>query len=268
MSLKISDIYKNSNLKIRDFSRILSIVLDANFETIFLKFNDEISLLQKEKFDEISMKFKNNMPFEYLSNSCEFYGRVFFVDENVLIPRPETEFLIEKALKIAKNYQKIKILDLCTGSGIIAITMFLELQKLGIKSEIFASDISQNALKIAQKNAKILNAKIFFLHSDLFENINGNFDLILSNPPYISNSYKLDENVLKEPKIALFGGENGDEILKKIIEISPNFTKNLICEIGFDQKKFLEIYLQNYGFKAEFYKDFANFDRGFVAKII
>ncbi len=267
MSLKISEIFKNSGLNFREFSRILSIVFNYEFEKIFLKLNDEISTFEFHRFNRFLHLYKNNIPFEYLSKSCEFFGRNFFVNKNVLIPRAETEFLIQKALNEAKNFKNPKILDLCTGSGIIAITMFLELKKIGINAKILASDISDKALKVAQKNALNFQADIAFLRSNLFENINENFDIILSNPPYIAKFYKLNENVLKEPYIALFGGENGDEILKKIIQISSKKTKILICEMGYDQKNSLKKELENFGFCAEFYKDYADFDRGFVAKL-
>ena len=162
----------------------------------------------------------------------------FFVDENVLIPRPDTEILVEEVIKIAQKYNSPRILDLCTGSGAIAIS----LKKFVPNADITAVDISEKALEIAQKNAKKLETKINFLRSDLFDKLdNKKFDIIVSNPPYIMKDEikKLSEEVQKEPKIALDGGEDGLDFYRIITEQAINYLKtgSFLCfEIGYNQK--------------------------------
>ena len=121
---------------------------------------------------------------------------------------------------------------------------------------------------MAKINAKKHGAKIEFRHTSLMDGVEGEFDIIVSNPPYIANSYELDARVLNEPKVALFGGERGDEILEKIVQIAKTRAKFLACEMGYDQKAPMSEILQNACFKAVFYKDLAGFDRGFSAKNI
>ncbi len=195
-------------------------------------------------------------------NEANFYGYNFFVDERCLIPRPETELLVEKAIEIAKELKAKTLLDICTGSGAIACTIKKEMPQLSIS----ASDISADALDVAKINAKKLNIDIDFLLSDLFSNAKGdNFDILTANPPYIQNSCELEKNVLCEPHSALFGGENGAEIIEAAIDgfFDRSFMA-FVCEIGFDQRERLASKLETkkrirYGF----YKDYAGLDRGF-----
>ena len=164
----------------------------------------------------------------------------FFVNENVLIPRQDTEILVEEVISIAKNINANKILDMCTGSGAIAVS----LAKYLPQTEIVAVDISSDALKIAKKNAinNEVENQITFINSDLFVNLNEEkFDIIVSNPPYIKRNVieYLDKEVKKEPHIALDGGDDGLYFYKKIISESYQYLKYkgyLCLEIGFDQK--------------------------------
>lgn len=182
----------------------------------------------------------NNVPVEKIFNKAYFYGLEFKVDNNVLSPRPETELLVENALKYinANNYKTC--LDLCTGSGCIAISI-----KKNTNIEMTASDVSSKALTIAKQNAKTLNADIKFVRSNMFEKIEDKFDIIVSNPPYIDTEEieTLDEVVKDyDPHIALDGGEFG---LKYYNIIHNNLRKHLndngmlILEIGDDQKELL-----------------------------
>jgi release factor glutamine methyltransferase len=217
-------------------------------------------------FDYIK-RASNNEPLEYITNTVSFYSKDFFVDKNVLIPRPESEILINKALKYINN-ENNKIAEIGVGSGILSITLASILKN----ATFIATDISKDAIKIASKNAffhKVDN-KISFIHTSLLNNISEDIDIIISNPPYIKNSYQLDKNILFEPKIALFGGIDGDEILKNIIDLAyKKEVQLLICEMGYDQKEPISTYINNkYTYdKLEFYKDLAGFDRGFVLKI-
>ena len=225
---------KEANLKIRIlFSKVLNIPK----EFLLAHSEDEIDDNQKEKILEGIKKLNDNIPIQYIVNEQEFMGLKFFVDENVLIPQPDTEILVEQ---IINNYKerKIKTLDLCTGSGCIAISLKHYLPQ----SEIFASDISEKALNIAQNNAKQNNTEINFIKSDLFQNLQDKFDIIVSNPPYIKTDIikTLDEEVQNEPIIALDGGNDGLDFYEKILKEAYNYLKDegkLYLEIGYDQKE-------------------------------
>ena len=194
---------------------------------------------EKQYLKEIKM-LKKGIPIEHITHQKEFMKLNFFVDKNVLIPRQDTEILVEEVIKIAQKTNAKKILDLCTGSGAIAVS----LAKYLPQSEITAIDISNDALKIAKKNAVSNNVEnqITFISSDMFTNLNEEkFDIIVSNPPYIKTNVidNLDIQVKNEPHIALDGGKDGLYFYKKIINESYQYLKykGFLClEIGFDQK--------------------------------
>lgn len=260
--MKIAELIKTCGLKPAISKRILCQILACSFEELFLRQNECLNESEFERFAKVSKRFENDEPLEYIFGKASFMGLEFVVDKNVLIPRDETEILVEKALEVAKSIENPVIFDIATGSGIIAICLALRLKN----AKIIASDISKEALKIAQQNATKLGAKVEFKQSDLLSNLPSKADIIVSNPPYIAQDYKLDKWVLAEPSLALFGGEQGDEILKRLINESQTRTKYLLCEMGYDQRQSLGTELEKTGFEADFYKDLAGFDRGFVAK--
>ena len=190
---------------------------------------------QVSKILEALEKRKKHVPLSYIFKEANFYGYDFYVNKNVLIPRPETEELVELALKsISPNST---ILDIGTGSGAIAIAISKE-----IGAKVTAVDISLKALEVAKENAKINDANVELLSSDLFENLKGRkFDIIISNPPYISQSeYEelMPEVKIYEPKLALVCEEDGLEIYRKIIEKAPEFLNQngkIFFEIGYLQ---------------------------------
>ena len=221
---------------------LLQYVLDKPRQYIIVYDNKEIDKQQQWQYFVNIEKLTKGIPLQHITHRQEFMKMDFFVDENVLIPRPDTEILVEEVIKIAQKYNSPRILDLCTGSGAIAIS----LKKFVPNADITAVDISEKALEIAQKNAEKLEAKINFVKSNLFDKLdNKKFDIIVSNPPYIRKDEikKLSEEVQKEPKIALDGGEDGLYFYKKIINEAFNFLADngmIFLEIGFDQKEELE----------------------------
>ena len=226
--------------------------------------NDKI-----EEFKNGLEKIKKNTPIQYITNHQEFMKLDFYVDENVLIPQPDTEILVEQVINYCKsiNKNKIKILDLCTGSGCIAIS----LAKYVENSEITAIDISMKAIQIAKLNAEknLVHKKINFIESNMFENIlKTDFDIIVSNPPYIETNVikDLSEEVKKEPEIALDGGSDGLDFYKIIIDNYDKFIKKdgkLFVEIGYNQKDglFNLINQKNKNLKPICIKDFGGNDR-------
>ena len=216
----------------------------------------------------------NGEPIQYITNMQEFMKLKFYVDNRVLIPQPDTEILVENVISIVENIQKdcqkeIKILDLCTGSGIIGVCLKKNLQNV----KVHASDISECALDVAKKNSIQNNVDISFIKSDLFDNINEKFDVIVSNPPYIESSTLegLSMEVKNEPKIALDGGKDGLDFYRKIIKEAPNFLNKsgyLSLEIGYNQKDAVEKLLKTYKYKdIQIKKDLSNIDRVIISEI-
>ena len=220
--------------------------------------------LPKEKIAEGLKKLKNNIPPQYIVGNVDFYDVNLLVNENVLIPRFETELLVEKTINYAKQYfqNKIDLLDIATGSGNIAITL-----KKHLNAKVVASDISIKALEIAKKNAQRNKQEITFIQSDMLDKIKGKFDIIISNPPYVSTEDSIDEIVKNnEPHLALYAKEDGLYYYKKILqEIKPYLKeKSLIAfEIGYKQSEkitnFIKQYLPDAIFKTE--KDLTGKDR-------
>ena len=239
-------------------------LLGKNTIWLHLNYNEEFTM-QKE-LEKLVKKRATDYPIEYIINKASFYGENFIVKEGVLIPRPETELLVENAVEILKNKEdKVKVLEIGTGSGIISVMLAMLIKNI----EIIAVDINEKALELAKQNAvkHEVEHKIDFRLSNLYENVNeDDIFMTISNPPYIANDYKLPSNVKYEPSNALFGGNIGDELLKGIIEETANRNiEFLLCEMGYDQKKPLEDYFKEFNIKSSsFYKDYEKFDRGFT----
>ena len=252
---------------------LLMYMLDETTEQFSNKLSEELSVEQENKyFDLINKNINEDTPLSHLVGFDYFYDRKFKVTKDVLSPRMETEELIYKVLEYIKKSKKdsFRILDLCTGSGIIAITLKKEIVEK--YTEIVASDISEKALSIAIENANNNNANITFIKSDLFDNISGKFDLIISNPPYISYKDKITikDSVLNyDPHLALFAEEDGIYFYRKIIENAVHYLSKdgvIFFEIGYDQKeKILELGKNN-NFITTVYKDINDRDR--IAKLI
>ena len=236
ISLKTNNI-QEPNLKSR---LLMQYVLNQTRQYIIVNDLNQISKEDEERYFVGISKLRAGVPLEHITHQREFMKLNFYINENVLIPRQDTEILVEEVINIAKRIKNPKILDLCTGSGAIAVS----LAKYLPESEITATDISNKALEIAKKNAKIneVENRITFISSDLFTNIpEEKYDIIVSNPPYIKRNVieTLDEQVRKEPYMALDGGLDGLDFYRKIIKNSYEYLKyhGFLClEIGFDQK--------------------------------
>ncbi len=231
---------------------------------------DEILHIYNENIE----KLKNGYPLQYITNNQEFMKLNFYVDDNVLIPQPDTEVLVEEVIKIYKTKykdKKIKILELCTGSGAIAISIKKYIENI----QIFATDISSNALVVAKKNARLNNVKIEFIESNMFEEINGKYDIIVSNPPYIETETlkTLSKDVQCEPIIALDGGIDGLSFYREISKNSYKYLKNhgyLALEIGYNQKNsVIDILEKENKYKdIKCIKDLENNDRVIISRQI
>lgn len=242
--------------------QIISRVLDVKRLGLYLHSSDVISEDEIKEIQSLIERRRKGEPLQYVLGETFFYDCWIFIDKNVLIPRPETEFLVEKVIN---ENQKVKsILEIGTGSGAIAIALAKNLNL----DRIDAIDISKEALKLARKNAIENNVNINFYQSDIFENIKGKFDIIVSNPPYISGEEyeKLPAEIKNyEPINALLASENGLIFYKKILKNAKEYlTKNgkIYFEIGYDQaERIKEIANKNSFDKINVFKDLNGFNR-------
>ena len=261
--------YKFNSAKL-DAELILSKTLGLSRETILLNLNEKINDKVLENFNYYLKLRKQNKPIAHILGFKDFWKYKFKVDKNVLIPRPETELIIEKILKILPLSSNKNILDIGTGSGCIAISLMKERPNC----RITAIDKSKKAIKVAKRNAEMhqVKKKINFINIDVDKYFFNKYDIIVSNPPYIKNSelLNLDKDVkFNEPKLALLGGVSGLEICFKIINKSNKLLKRngkLILEIGHRQGKEIKKYLKLNGFnQIKIYKDLSDKDRCIVS---
>ena len=221
--------------------------------------------LSSDKLDNGIELLKKGISPQYIVGNVNFYGNIINVNKNVLIPRFETELLVEKTIKYSKrlfNNNKINILDIGTGSGCISITLKKELD-----CDVIGADISNEALEVARKNAIINNVEIDFINSDVFSNVNDKFDIIISNPPYIRYGEEIEEIVKNnEPHLALYASDNGLYFYDKILRECSNYLNDnflIAFEIGYEQGEDIKAlaykYLDDINVSIE--KDYSNKDR-------
>ena len=257
--------------------QVLCHLLEAERTNVFLvkEFSDSVV----KKTIEIINEYKKGIPLAYLLGNTYFYNRKFIVTPDVLVPRHDTEVLVELAEKkiiadslIGNENSPYRILDLCCGSGVIGISLtylcnWLHERHRDLTYEVVSADCSEAALEVATKNAALHNADITFVLSNLFEDVHGKFDLIVCNPPYVRTEDigVEDKWVLKEPRIALDGGIDGLYFYRRILATAKEHLRTngmIIFEIGYDQASALEQIAQENGYHGvRVYKDLANRDR-------
>jgi len=278
----ICEIFKNRGIinSEREAEILLSYSLEMSRSEIYLNSDRVLKDIEKTKLEKKIQKRIEKIPLQYITKHQEFMGIDFFVEKGVLIPRPETEILVEEVIKKLKNYKysdNMEIADLGTGSGVIAISIAKFINNI----TVYATDISKKSLQIALKNAQKHRCenKIIFLHGDLFEPFKNkiekfSLEAIISNPPYIDScDFELLPPEVRdnEPKIALFGGIDGLDYYRKIIKKSSQYLKRngfLALEVGLNQSKIVEeLILKESSFNQniEIIKDYSGIERVVIA---
>jgi release factor glutamine methyltransferase len=274
---EVNKLLRNTNIQepLKESKLLICHVLCARLEIFLLDLDRIITPMQKKKIFEIAYRRKNGEPFAYLTNSVSFFKDIFYINKHVLIPRPETEILVEVVLKNITNKNiSLNILDICLGSGVILGSLLKQLpNSFGI-----GTDISLNALKVANKNFKKLklNHRSRLINTHWSEGIKNNyFNIITCNPPYIDDRYikNLPKEVKNyEPLIALKGGINGLDSIKNLLPSARRvITTNglLVLEIGYDQSQKIGNILNNNKFTLkEMIKDLSGNYRVVIAKPI
>lgn len=234
--------------------------IDRNF--YYMHIMEEMEQRRQEEYESLLGQRAKRIPLQHITGEQEFMGLSFLVGSHALIPRQDTEILVEEVLKRAKP--GMDVLDLCTGSGCIAVSLCKHMPQI----HVVASDISEQALKLARENAQRHAADVWFVKSDLFSEITGQFDIIVSNPPYIPTGEieaLMPEVRDFEPRLALDGKEDGLAFYRSIIKESEFYLKSggfLMFEIGFDQGADVSGLMKDAGFeKIEIIKDLAGLDR-------
>lgn len=255
---------------------ILANLLDKSKEYLMIHDDEEINDRLAKIYFEKMEKINNGIPLQYITNHQEFMGYDFYVDENVLIPQPDTENLVEEVIQLTEKidkerYEKKTILDMCTGSGAIGISLAKILDKNYL---IYASDVSKEALKVAEDNSNRLMANVLFIESNLFKKISNlyKFDIIVSNPPYIETKVieGLSKEVKNEPMLALDGGKDGLDFYREISKEAYSYLNEggfLAFEIGYDQRESVSKLLEENGYKNIYSrKDLSGNDRVVVGQ--
>lgn len=233
---------------------------------LYLEFDRPLEEKELEVLRDLLKKRGERIPLQHLLGNVEFLGREFKTDERALIPRPETEELVSHVLKLDLP-ENPRVLDLCSGSGVIGISLKAE---LGEGAQVTLADISPATLSLARENAETLGVDVELVHSDLFDELEETFDLIVCNPPYVSSEVELEPELAHDPDLALFSGVDGMDHLKKIIPTAYRFLNKggvLALEIGYDQKDAVNGLLSETGYEQiEFLEDMEKIPRFPIAR--
>ncbi len=236
-------------------------------ERVYLHVHEHDEVDNIDSFKSLIARRASHEPYEYIIGKVSFYDIKLFVKQGVLIPRPETELLIDEVSSVIEKEDITSIAEIGVGSGAISIVLARKFPSL----KIIATDISLDAIAIARDNIEAfgLSDRITLVHTNLLDGIEEQIELVVSNPPYIASNALLKSNVKDyEPHTALFGGEIGDELLKQIItQAKQKGASYLACEMGYDQKASMEHFLTQSGVQyIKFYDDLAGLNRGFITK--
>lgn len=236
----------------------------------FVHEDEEISENDIEEYQILIEQRGKHIPLQQLTKEAYFYGMKFFVNENVLIPRQDTEVLVEQVLSLSKGKENLKLLDMCTGSGCILLALLANLKQ----ASGTGVDLSEKALEVAQRNGEELGIEVSWVQSDLFDKVSGSYDIIVSNPPYIETSViegLMDEVKLYEPRMALDGTEDGLFFYREITMQAGKYLKNngiLAFEIGYNQGKAVSEFMKENGYKeVQVLQDLAGLDRVVTGRI-
>lgn len=257
--------FGKSNIHSTHAKIVLAEILNLNPLELLNHLNEIPTIEQQETYKKAVLAIKNGIPIQYALGTVNFYGNEFIVNENVLIPRFETEELVEHAINYVKQFftEPVDIIDLGCGSGVIGLTLE---KKVSTKS-VDLVDISKKALEVTHKNCEKLNSKATLIQSDMWNNITKKYDVIISNPPYIKTTEEIEEIVKNnEPHLALYAGEDGLDCYRKILQnITPHMKEKCIIafEIGMTQaeaiKKLIAKNIQDV--RVEVKKDLSEKDR-------
>lgn len=243
-------------------------VFGINKTQYYINPNVEITKEKAERYMDLIHKRGTKIPLQHITGCQEFMGFDFKVNENVLIPRQDTELLVEQAVAYIGD-KTVNVLDMCTGSGCIAISI----DKLCDNVKVVAADVSEKALEVAEENNNANGSNVTFINSNLFENVEGKFDVIVSNPPYIRTEEiknLMDEVKLYDPMMALDGSEDGLKFYKEIIKKANDYLEKngiIFFEIGYDQGESVPAILEEYDYKdIKVLKDLSGNDRVVIGR--
>lgn len=257
---------ENSDL---DAWLLLEFVCSISRAWYFAHEGEEVGEKQKKSYEALIKKRKQHIPLQQLTGEAYFFGYKFYVNEFVLAPRQDTEILVEEVLKESQGREGLRVLDMCTGSGCILISLLKHMKKaIGT-----GADLSCQALEVAEKNGTDLGVSPQWIHSDLFEHIQGTYDVIVSNPPYIPSQViegLMEEVRLYEPRMALDGYEDGLYFYREITRLAGEYLSPrglLAFEIGYDQGKAVAGLMEEQGFeRIRVIKDLAGLDRVVIGR--
>lgn len=264
-SLTWASTYLKETCERPQYEAKLLLAYHLNQDRMYLITHDDETLEDVEYYQALVERRAKCEPYEYIVGEASFYDIHLAVEEGVLIPRPETEILIDLVADIIEKDNITRIAEIGVGSGAISVVLARKFPNI----YSIATDICDTPLRVAQLNINKyeLSGRIEIRKCNLIDEVREPVELVVSNPPYIAEDFLLASNVLDyEPKEALFGGRVGDELLKQIIlDVKTKGIKWLACEMGYDQKEPLSAFVNELGVESiQFYKDLAGLDRGFV----
>ncbi|MCB4764649.1 MAG: peptide chain release factor N(5)-glutamine methyltransferase [Sulfurovum sp.] len=264
-ALKWAAVQLQVSCKRPQFEAELLLAYHLKKERIWLMTHPDTAVKNLNFFTSLVARRAMHEPYEYIVGEASFYDIHLAVEKGVLIPRPETETLIDITTEIIKREKITRIAEIGVGSGAISIVLARKFPQL----YIVATDIEEKPLQVTAKNIVKygVEAQITLQKSNLIDKVDKNIEMVVSNPPYIAENASLESNVIDhEPHSALFGGKIGDELLKQIItDVNKRGIRWLVCEMGYDQKRSIEVFVNKIEIQSiNFYKDLSGHDRGFV----